>query len=135
MFDWRNRAEWWQLIRYYQAGVVNIAFGYSLFAVLVFAGLQVYAAQLVGHVLGVAFNYFTYSRYAFADRQGDKFSFFMSYVGNYLLGLAGLWAALKVIASPYIAGFLVTLAVSVVNYLVLKLFVFHRFSKGEGASS
>lgn len=124
MFDWRRKEEWWQLLRYYQAGVFNILFGYGLFALLVWLGLQVYAAQLIGHVLGVMFNYFTYSRYAFAGRQSSKASFAISYVGNYFLGLAGLWLALKVVPSPYVAGLASTIGVSVINFFVLKRLVF-----------
>ena len=124
MFDWRRKEEWWQLLRYYQAGVVNVLFGYCLFALLVWLGLQVYAAQLVGHVLGVIFNYFTYSRYAFAGQQSSKASFAMSYVGNYFLGLVGLWLALKVVPSPYLAGLASTVGVSVINYFILKRLVF-----------
>ena len=124
MFDWRRKEEWWQLFRYYQAGVVNVLFGYCLFALLVWLGLQVYVAQLVGHVLGVMFNYFTYSRFAFAGQQASKASFAMSYVGNYFLGLAGLWPALKAVPSPYVPGLISTVAVSVINYFILKRLVF-----------
>jgi putative flippase GtrA len=124
VFDWRSRAEWWQLFRYYQAGVANLAFGYVLFGLLIFVGLHVFAAQLVGHVLGVAFNYLTYSRYAFAREQANKVRFFASYVINYFLGLGALWVGLQFIASPYIAGLLAAIAVSAINYLLLKRLVF-----------
>lgn len=125
MFDWRRKEEWWRLFRYYQAGVVNVLFGYCLFALLIWFGLEVYVAQLVGHVLGMTFNYFTYSRYAFAGHQSSKRSFAMSYVLNYFLALVGLWVALKLFPSPYVAGFVATIAVSLINYFILKRFVFH----------
>lgn len=124
MLTWLRATDWRRVVRYYQAGVVNIMFGYCLFAALVWIGLQVYVAQIVGHVIGVAFNYFTYSRYAFADHSSSKTKYLLSYVGNYFLGLAGLWLALKVYPSPYVAGFASTVAVSVLNYFVLRKFVF-----------
>lgn len=124
MFDWWREKGWWQLFRYYQAGVVNVLFGYSLFALLVWLGLQVYAAQLMGHVLGVIFNYFTYSRYVFARQQSDKALFAMSYVCNYFFGLAGLWLALKAVPSPYLAGLASTVVVAMINYFILKRLVF-----------
>jgi putative flippase GtrA len=46
-----------QLWRYYQAGIVNTAFGYGMYALLLSVGLWMYAAQLVAHVLGACFNY------------------------------------------------------------------------------
>jgi putative flippase GtrA len=130
MFDWRRKEEWWQLFRYYQAGVVNVLFGYAVFALLIWLGMQVYGAQLLGHVIGVVFNYFTYSRYAFAGQQSSKASFAMSYVGNYFLGLAALWGALQLVPSPYMAGLMATVAVSVINFFILKRLVFKMPGSG-----
>lgn len=118
------RSEWLQLLRYYIAGIINLAFGYVLFAIFVWAGLQVFVAQAVGYVIGVIFNYFTYSRIAFTGQQGGKASFLASYVVNYIVSFGFLWLVLQVIASPYIAGLVVTIAVSLVNYLVLRKWVF-----------
>lgn len=113
-----------QLWRYYQAGIVNTLFGYSAFAALVALGLNMYVAQLVAHVSGVVFNYFTYSRYAFRGTEASKLRFVLSYAVNYLLGLASLAAAAQVIESPYLAGFVAVVFVSLVNYFVLKHLVF-----------
>lgn len=124
MFDWRRKDEWWQLLRYYQAGLLNIAFGYALFAALVWVGLHVFVAQAVAHVVGVIFNYFTYSRFAFAGQRSSKAVFVLSYAGNYFLSLAGLWLALKLVPSPYVAGAAATVAVSIVNFFILKRLVF-----------
>lgn len=106
--------------------MVNTLFGYGLFALFVRFGLNIYVAQIVSHVLGVAFNYVTYSRYAFAAHEASKMRFVLSYAGNYLLGLAALAAIRQIVASPYLAGFLATLFVSVVNYFVLKRLVFRQ---------
>jgi putative flippase GtrA len=117
-FDWR------QLLRYYQAGVVNTVFGYGCYAALLWLGLDMFIAQLISHTLGTLFNYFTFSRYAFVGEAGSPMRFVASYAGNYILSLAVLWALSQVIASPYIAGFLSIVVVSVINYVVLKRFVF-----------
>lgn len=118
------RSEWLQLARYYAAAALNLMFGYVLFAFLVWLGLQVFVAQAVGYVLGVIFNYVTYSRIAFTGKQGGKLSFVASYVVNYLISVGFLWLVLKAVPSPYAAGLVVTIAVSLVNYLVLKKWVF-----------
>ena len=110
--------------RYYQAGIVNTAFGYGLYALFVAIGLNMYLAQIVAHVLGVAFNYFTYSRHAFHDSQASKGRFVASYAVNYLLGLAALAAAAQVIASPYLAGLIAVLVVSLINFFILRHWVF-----------
>jgi putative flippase GtrA len=115
-----------RLWRYYQAGIVNALFGYSLYAIFVRAGLNMYVAQITAHVLGVVFNYFTYSRYAFRGTQARKARFVLSYAVNYLLGLGSLAAASQVIASPYVAGFVSLIFVSVLNYFILRHLVFSR---------
>lgn len=124
MFDWRSPKEWKTLWRYYQAGIVNTAFGYGVFAVLIWLGMNLYLAQIVSHVLGMTFNYFTYSRHAFAGHTTTKTRFILSYAGNYLLGLATLWIIATVVHSPYLAGFIATVIVSLINYFVLKRLVF-----------
>lgn len=115
-----------RLWRYYQAGIVNTLFGYGLYALMVAFGLHIYAAQLIAHVLGVLFNYLTYSRHAFGDIQGSKWRFALSYGVNYLMSLAALAAASQVIRSPYLAGLAAVVLVSLLNFFVLKHFVFTR---------
>lgn len=124
MFAGQSLAEWKRVIRYYQAGVVNMMFGYGLFALFVWAGLDMYLAQVMAHVLGVVFNYFTYSRYAFAGRPGSRARFVLSYAGNYFLNLGTLALVALVVGSPYVAGLIATVFVSLVNYFVLKRLVF-----------
>jgi putative flippase GtrA len=112
--------------RYYQAGIVNTLFGYGLFALFVRLGVNMYVAQILAHVLGVAFNYFSYSRHVFHDSEASKLRFVLSYGLNYLLGLASLAAAAHVIASPYFAGIVSIVFVSLINFFVLKHFVFTK---------
>jgi putative flippase GtrA len=123
MFEW-SADEWKRLWRYYQAGLVNTLFGYGLYALFVWAGVNMYVAQITAHVLGMTFNYFTYSRFAFAGRDGSKGRFIASYILNYVLGLIALAAAAQAIRSPYLAGLVSVVFVSVVNYFILKRLVF-----------
>jgi len=115
---------WLPILRYYAVGVLNMIFGYLVFVAFVALGMQVFAAQAVGYVIGVAFNYFTYSHLAFAGQQANRVTYLGSYVLNYLLSVAILWCLLQVMTSPYVAGILVTLIVSAINYVFLKTYVF-----------
>ena len=125
-----NFGGWQRLLRYYQAGIVNTAFGYGLYAAFVAAGLNMFVAQIAAHMLGVAFNYFTYRRHVFIV-PASKFRFLASYLVSYFLGLAALSTASHFIASPYGAGLVAVLLVSVVNYFVLKYAVFVRTATQE----
>jgi putative flippase GtrA len=119
-----------RLIRYYGAGVVNTAFGYGLFALMLALGLNLYAAQLAAHVLGVAFNYLTYSRHVFKDAGPAKARFLTSYVVNYFAGLAVLWLVARIVHSTYLAGAISVVIVSILNYFVLSRLVFSRRAAG-----
>ena len=129
MFDWKSPAEWKQLFRYYQAGVVNTAFGFGLYALLVWTGLNLFLAMALAQVAGVMFNYMTYGRYAFAEHTGSRRRFLAAYGVNFLLGQAGLAACKLVIASPYIAGICSVAAVSVINYFILKRDVYRSLDE------
>jgi putative flippase GtrA len=113
-----------ELVRFYQAAVVNTAFGLSAYSALIYLGLNVYVAQFISHVAGTFFNYFSYSRHVFRDASPSKLRFFVSYVGNYLLGLLTLFVVRIFIQNEYLAGFATVLFVSAVNYIVLKFLVF-----------
>lgn len=113
-----------QLWRYYQAGLVNMAFGFSLYAILVSAGLNIYVAQIISHLIGMAFNYFTYSRHVFRDADPSKLRFIISYGVNYIASAGMLAATTLWIESPYIAGIIVVITISLINYFALKHIVF-----------
>lgn len=113
-----------EVVRFYQAALVNTAFGYGLYALLLWFGLGRYPAQAVAHVCGTAFNYATYSRHVFYGRRGSPWRFVLTYAGNYALNLALLMVLSRWVHSPYAAGLFATLAASMVNYAALKLFVF-----------
>jgi putative flippase GtrA len=113
-----------ELFHYYQAGIANTAFGLGLYTLLVWLGLNMYVAQLAAHSLGVGFNYLTYSRHVFRHAGADKVRFVVSYGVNYLVGLGILAAIALFVASPYLAGILTAGFLSIINYFVLKNFVF-----------
>jgi putative flippase GtrA len=113
-----------ELLRYYQAALINTAFGFGLYALLVWLGLNMFAAQIIAHVCGVQFNYFSYRHIAFRERHGRIGRFVAAYVVHYLVNLALLALLAMLVASPYQAGLLATLAASLINYFVLRHLVF-----------
>lgn len=114
--------------RFVVAGVLNTAFGYGLYAALIWLGLDRYAAQAIGYVLGTGFNYFTYSRGVFSKARPAKLRFAISYFGNYLINLTGLKLISYFVPNPYFAGAITTVVVVFCNYFVLKRFVFKEIS-------
>ena len=119
--DW---SAWRQVLRFYQAAIMNTLFGISLYFLLVWLGLNIFLAQALSHVMGTAFNYLTYSRHVFRDAAPAKVRFALSYMGAYLLNVVVLLGVSRVVSSPYLAGLLTAVIVSVINFVVLKRLVF-----------
>lgn len=123
----RNIPDWGhikEIVRFYQAAIINTAFGISAYALLVWLGFNIYAAQAIAHVMGMTFNYFTYSRHVFRGAAPAKIRFILSYAIYYVVNLAVLATLAQFIASPYIAGIVAALLVSLLNYFALKHLVF-----------
>jgi putative flippase GtrA len=115
-----------ELWRYGQAGVVNAAFGFLTFSLFVWLGANIFVAQILATIIGIAFNYVTYSRHVFRDAQPAKLRFAISYAFNYAVSLAALAVASKLVHSPYLAGLIAIVATAIVNYFALKHLVFTR---------
>ena len=115
-----------QLWRYYQAAVMNATCGFGVYALLVRIGLNLFVAQVIAQVLGVSFNYLTYSRHVFRAKESAKARFFIAYSLNYLLNFAFLALLIMVIRSAYVAGFVSTMCAAFINYFVLKHLVFPK---------
>jgi putative flippase GtrA len=113
-----------RVIRYYGVGAVNTAFGFGLYSAFVWLGLNLYLAQIVAHVCGTIFNYFTYSRHVFHGHRRKPAAFAGAYVFNYLQGLALLAIAHSFVANPYAAGLLTLIVGTSLNYFVLRGFAF-----------
>jgi putative flippase GtrA len=122
--DANLRHRLWEIVRYYQAGAVNAAFGYGLYALFLWGGINMYAAQLIAHVLGVGFNYLTYSRHVFKGAAPAKRRFILSYAVNYAISLGFLKLSSLFLNSAYAAGLVSIILTSAVNYLILKRLVF-----------
>ena len=115
-----------ELWRYGQAGVANAAFGFLAYSLFVGLGTNIYLAQILATLIGIAFNYVTYSRHVFREAGPAKLRFGIAYVFNYLVSLAALAAASRLVPSPYLAGLLAIVATAAVNYFALKYLVFRQ---------
>lgn len=115
-----------QLVRFYQAAAINTVFGFGVYALMIHFGVNRYVAQISAQILGIIFNYFTYSRHVFQDRQASKWSFLLAYAFNYLINLVLLATFVRFVHSDYAAGLAATICASLLNYLALRSLVFRR---------
>src|SRR4051812_18204542 len=74
-----------QMISFGLVGMINVCFGYSLYAVSYLLGLRPWLALLFATVLGVIFNFFTTGRIVFGERALALLpKFLLAYAGIYL---------------------------------------------------
>ncbi|WP_338467474.1 GtrA family protein [Novosphingobium sp. ZN18A2] len=112
-----------QFVRFCATGGLNTVFGFSVYALLIWIGLIPHAAQLLGRIIGVTFNYFSYNRLVFTGQKMDKRRFLLNYLGNYLFAVVLLWVMLQIVPNAYIAGLCTMTIATLVNFVVLRLFV------------
>lgn len=114
------------LVRFYGVGIINTLFGYSLFFGLIALGMNIYLAQIIGHVCGMTFNYVMFRRHVFTESAPALWRYLGAYGVNYLLGL-GLIALFSIwIRSQLAVGIAAALSASLINFVVLKRLVFNR---------
>ena len=114
-----------QFMRFLMIGVLNTAFGYFLFALLIFLGLHYAVASLLATILGVLFNFKTTGRFVFDNRNNSLLGkFFMVYAIVYSCNVGLLKILDGFSISMYVAGALVLLPLALLSYFLNKQFVF-----------
>ena len=113
-----------EIWRYYGVGIVNTIFGLSLFSMLIWTGMNLYLAQILAHLTGMAFNYVMFSAHVFHGQRGHVGRYIGAYAINYGVGVALLAVFAQWTANPYVAGLLAAIGASLINYTLLKRFVF-----------
>ncbi len=113
-----------RLARYYGVAAINTVWGYGVYAGLVALGLNLFVAQIVAHVIGVTFNYFSYTLGVFQRPPQSKAAYIMAYGVNYAVS-AGFLALFHLTGlSPYLSGLAALVCSSLLNFLVLSRLVF-----------
>ena len=120
-----------QVWAYIKVGVVNAAFGYGLYAALIFVRLDAFVAQLIAHIAGTALNYFMFRRHVFKDSRTAVLPYLGTYALNYGLSLAVLAGLKQILTSNYLAGLISIIIVTSVNFFALKFLVFLPKTQGR----
>jgi putative flippase GtrA len=111
-------------VRYYFVGGINTVFGFGLYSLLLWLGLNLFLAQLISYPIAMAFNYFTYSLGVFPGEQRRPVAFVGAYIYNYVQALVLLAIVHHFVANPYGAGFIGLVIGTAINYFILRRFVF-----------
>lgn len=109
-----------QVVRFLWAGLINTAFGYSVFALLIFAGMHPQLALLLQFILGVIWNFCIHARFVFGVQGYRRFPLYaMSYVVLYFVNALLLRGLMQVGLDPYLAQAVALGPVVILSYLMI----------------
>lgn len=121
-----------RLIRFFLVGGLNTAFGYGLFAFLIYIGLHYSVAGIVGTIIGVLFNFKTVGLIVFRSKNNKLIiRFFAVYVIIYTIGVSSLAIFKYFGINEYIGGAIMLLPSGLLGYFLNKKLVFIEPKKDE----
>ncbi|MES2219009.1 MAG: GtrA family protein [Pseudomonadota bacterium] len=115
------------LLRFLIIGAINTAFGYFVFSVLIYSGLDYVVACLIASIIGTLFNFKTLGKIVF--RQSDNkllFRFIGAYVFLYFLSIIIIKIGTYYLRNLYILGAISTFITASTAFFLHKYIVFYR---------
>ncbi len=115
-----------RLLKFIIVGILNTAFGYSLFALFIFLNMHYSLAVFLSTVLGVLFNFKTIGKLVFDSHDNSSiFRFIAVYVLLYLINISCLWFfKISGFENMYINGFVLLIPLALISFILNKKFVF-----------
>ena len=112
-------------LRFGAVGLLNTAFGYAVFALLILAGAWPGAARVAATIAGMVFNFQTSRRLVFGSAgRGRALRFVGVYGGTLALNWIALRALLGLGLGELPAQAMLVLPMAALSFLAQKLFVF-----------
>lgn len=109
-----------RFIRFILVGVVNTAFGYGLYAMLVLLKAPPQVALFLSFFIGVLWNYFTTARFVFeVSGFGRLPAYAACYVFVYALNAGSLHAAIDSGLTPLLAQAILTPVAAVLTFILV----------------
>jgi len=116
-----------RVARFIVVGMLNTAFSYSLYALLIFLGLHYALANLLALIAGILFSFRTQGAWVFNNTQVTLlWRFVLAWAVIYLFNIGVIRSGLAFGFNAYIAGALAVPPSAVLSYLAQRYFVFHR---------
>ncbi len=116
-----------KIIRFFLVSGLNTAFGYGLFALLLFIGLHYSIALLISTICGVLFNFKTIGIIVFKNHNNRLLLNFIGvYVITYLISIAILALFNHFQISLYLGGFFLIIPMGLLAFYLNKILVFDK---------
>lgn len=114
-----------RLIRFVAVGIFNTAFGYAVYAAMIYVGLVYAAASLVSLIASLFVGYFATGRLVFGHRSTARMPhYFAAYGATYLINISAIALFLRAGLDAYLAGLAAVPPTALSSYLILHFLVF-----------
>ena len=115
------------LIRYLLIGMVNTAFGYSMFALLIYFGLHYAVAVFLSTLAGIFFNFRTFGRFVFKQTDWRLIWRFMGVYGFlYLVNIGCIFVLMMYIDNLYAANAVALVLIASLGFVLNRSFVYAK---------
>jgi len=123
-----------KFIRFLLVGVLNTAFGFAVYAALIYARVPVWLALIGGNVAGICFNFLTTGHFVFLDASLVRLPRFAAV---YLLCYAANYAAIRMLIhmglGSIVAQALISPCMAVLSFLLMSRYVFNTSRMSEAS--
>lgn len=117
----------WLFVKFILVGILNTAFGYGAFALLLFIGLHYSLAVVLSTIAGVLFNFKTTGMLVFKNNDNKLISKFVAvYAVTCVIGIIILRIAELLHFNLYLAGLGSTGLCAVIAFVLNKNWVFKK---------
>ena len=112
-------------IRFVFIGVINTCFSYSVYATLLYCGLQYMVASLIALILGIIFSFKSQGKFVFYNNDNKIFFRFLAiWIIIYLFNILIIRFTMDIGLNAYQAGALAIIPVTIFSYILQKFLVF-----------
>ncbi len=114
-------------VRYLLVGAINTAFGYSVFALLIFIGWHYSIALFFATVAGILFNFKTFGTFVFRKHDWRLIGKFVAVYGIlYVVNVSFVFILLFFLGNVYVANALATIFIAGLGYFLNRRFVYEN---------
>jgi len=114
-----------QILNFILIGIVNTIFGYALYALFIYLGLNYILSVLFSTILGILFNFKTIGKFVFSSNNNKLIiKFFFVYVIVFLINILAITYLKELGLNDYISGFIALIPASVISFVLNKYLVF-----------
>lgn len=116
-----------QIISFIFIGIINTLFGYSVYALLLYLGLNYVISILGATLIGMLFNFKMIGKYVF-NRNEYKLmiKFFQVYAVVFFINISIVKLFKLLEFNDYFSGALAIIPVAIVSFILNKYYVFER---------